>query len=257
MKKIVKILVLAIMLSGCNKQGNLLSRYSSVIDDEISDQLIEESYFLPIGSIVQLKDLNFPVVIQGLMLKNEQGKEYPFVGSPYPQGFMADEELIYFDKDEIEKVIYLGYLSQPHRELEYTMYQFQWLIDGKVFLEDGYVGFSYYEQDEATEKESKAIKKENDFPIGTTFKYNEEIYFVVIGYPLYAVEFEGGEIGKFYYCVQSPLGIEGSEEYKVRAALSESLEELEIVYEGFKDDNYYRWMKEINDQMASIIEANR
>ncbi len=248
MKKIITVLLLLMILVGCQKNTEVVNWQTPVIEQKVSDELIEQSYFLPIGSVVKLKGRDFLVIIQGIIVSDEDGKQYPFIGSPYPQGHIAGEELIFFDEKELEQVLFMGYITQEHKEIEFALYQFEEKFNDIVFLSKGYVGLSRYAQDVITEEESNAIKESDYFPVGTTFMYDEKTFLVVVGYHP-SREMDGEQI---YYCVQTPRGIETYSGYKLGGILSKDLKGLKVVREGFKDETYYQWIEEIDEVINNV-----
>ena len=64
---------------------------------------------LGIGSVVLLK--NIQVMIIGYLGQQANKDEtYDYIGVLYPLGF-APSKLIFFNKEEIEKIIFIGYLT--------------------------------------------------------------------------------------------------------------------------------------------------
>lgn len=76
--------------------------------------------FLPVGTIVKLKNKEKKIMITGFLQKSKAHKLrlYDYCGCPYPNGLLDTKENIYFDHTEIEKLYFLGY-----RDLEQTEYQ--------------------------------------------------------------------------------------------------------------------------------------
>ena len=72
---------------------------------------------LPIGSVVVLKKNNLWLNIVGVNLNNEKNKIFDYAGYIYPFGCINPNELILFNKEEIEKVIFKGYSDE--KLLEY------------------------------------------------------------------------------------------------------------------------------------------
>lgn len=71
--------------------------------------------YLPIGTIVQLKDAEKKLMITGFLPTNtENGKEdrYDYCGCPYPEGIYTMEEILVFNHDDIYKIFYLGYSDE-------------------------------------------------------------------------------------------------------------------------------------------------
>jgi len=66
--------------------------------------------FLPIGSVVLLKDSTKRVMIIGVKQK-EVGSEkvWDYSGVYYPEGIIDPEKLFLFDKNQIESLFFIGF----------------------------------------------------------------------------------------------------------------------------------------------------
>ena len=69
---------------------------------------------LPIGSVVELKEAKVPVMIAGYLasLQDREGKVWDYSGFVYPIGFDSKDEILSFDRDQVENVIAYGYVDQ-------------------------------------------------------------------------------------------------------------------------------------------------
>ena len=75
---------------------------------------------LPIGTIVRLYNGEIDLMIIGRFpLYNQEGKigYFDYVACLYPTG-VASEELLYFNQENIDKVIFEGYHSEKEDELQ-------------------------------------------------------------------------------------------------------------------------------------------
>ena len=74
---------------------------------------------LPVGSIIYLKEGTAPLVIVAVaqLVKKAQDDEtityFDYAGSIYPQGF-SEENLFYFNHENIAEVVFTGYESEQH-----------------------------------------------------------------------------------------------------------------------------------------------
>ena len=78
------------------------------------------SNLLPIGTVVRLHNGKIDVMIIGRFpLYNQEGTigYFDYVACLYPTG-AANEELLYFNQENIEKVIFEGYHSEKEDELQ-------------------------------------------------------------------------------------------------------------------------------------------
>ncbi len=74
---------------------------------------------LPIGSVVQLKDIDARIMIIGYCSVTERHPNYTFdySGFMFPIGFMGTDSVVSFDADQIEQVMAPGY-----KDDEFLMY---------------------------------------------------------------------------------------------------------------------------------------
>ena len=66
---------------------------------------------LPIGSVVILKECTEPLMIIQNKKIIEDDKEYLYVGEPFPIGMIDSRLTRNFNQDEIDKVIFIGYVD--------------------------------------------------------------------------------------------------------------------------------------------------
>ena len=66
---------------------------------------------LPIGSVVNLKGTEKPMMICGFCPTGpaRPGYVYDYSGFPYPEGYMDTLKIYQFDGEQIERVLALGY----------------------------------------------------------------------------------------------------------------------------------------------------
>ena len=81
-----------------------------------------QNKFLPIGSVVLLKDGEKSLVICGYCAKpGEDGSLYDYIGVMYPEGIRSSKEFIFFNHSDLEKVLYTGYESNEFLKLNSDM----------------------------------------------------------------------------------------------------------------------------------------
>ena len=69
--------------------------------------------FLPVGSVVLLKNATRPVVILGFTTKEEESDEiWDYIGCAYPYGVIGSDKNLLFQRGEIEKVLFKGYSDE-------------------------------------------------------------------------------------------------------------------------------------------------
>ena len=95
------LLVLCMLLSACASGAQT--------NGELTE--VPEKY-LPIGSVVLLKDGNQPVMIFARAVVVETGETKDYSAVLYPQGYLGDAYIFSFNHESIEKVLFLGYVSE-------------------------------------------------------------------------------------------------------------------------------------------------
>lgn len=83
--------------------------------------------FLPIGSVVQLKDAKKKLVIIGVMpvkhTPNGTDVAYDYLGVPYPEGYMNRDTGLLFNHDRIDEIVFMGYANEERELFVNTMQQ--------------------------------------------------------------------------------------------------------------------------------------
>ena len=72
--------------------------------------------YLPIGSIVALKNMDLKIMIVGFFVTKEEdnNKVFDYNGCVYPQGFFSTDGYILFDHEDIEKIYFVGYQDEEN-----------------------------------------------------------------------------------------------------------------------------------------------
>ncbi len=65
--------------------------------------------FMPIGTVVQLKNSDGLVIIAGYLAKTGGEEIFDYEGFPYPLGYADEKHLYCFNEDQVEKVFAYGY----------------------------------------------------------------------------------------------------------------------------------------------------
>ena len=74
--------------------------------------MLTKEDWLPVGSMVRLKDGERPVMVTGYMaVDGGSGRIWDYVGYPYPEGKTSSQDY-FFDKDMIAEIRLVGYLDQ-------------------------------------------------------------------------------------------------------------------------------------------------
>ena len=78
--------------------------------------------YLPIGTVVLLKDGTKEVMITGLaILGGKKGtgeaKVWDYAGCPYPEGIVTTNQTFGFNHENIKKICYMGYETEAHNKI--------------------------------------------------------------------------------------------------------------------------------------------
>ncbi len=72
--------------------------------------------YLPIGTVVLLKDALKKVMITGFYVKStEDDKVFDYAGCIYPEGVISSDQNLMFNHDDISDVYYMGYITDEQR----------------------------------------------------------------------------------------------------------------------------------------------
>jgi hypothetical protein len=76
--------------------------------------------FLPIGTIILLKDAKKRLMITGFCMtpKEDQSVMYDYCGCVYPEGIVDHEQTILFNHDQIDKIYHMGLSDQEDIEFK-------------------------------------------------------------------------------------------------------------------------------------------
>lgn len=92
-------------------------------DDKINDTPvivgnIPEKEFLPLGSIVLLKDASKKIMIVGFLTSRmeDESTVYDYAGCLFPEGILSSDESLLFNEEDIEEVVVRGYENEETKE---------------------------------------------------------------------------------------------------------------------------------------------
>lgn len=68
--------------------------------------------YLPLGTIVFVKNDIVMRTIVGYLSKNENNEIKDYTTIPFPYGLMAPEIINYYNHEDIEQIIYMGYKNK-------------------------------------------------------------------------------------------------------------------------------------------------
>ena len=73
--------------------------------------------FLPVGSVVLLKGAKKEIVIIGFAVKEDgNDKVWDYLGAPYPIGVIGSDKNLLFNREQIQKVVALGYSNEEEKK---------------------------------------------------------------------------------------------------------------------------------------------
>ncbi len=75
--------------------------------------------YLPIGSIITLKGGSQPLMIFGRKQINaDHDTQWDYVACLYPEGNIGDEYNVFFDREDIKDVLFVGYQTKIDIEMQ-------------------------------------------------------------------------------------------------------------------------------------------
>ena len=79
---------------------------------ELEACLVKEK-FLPIGSVVILKDATKKIMITGYLSVDQNNKDvvYDYNGCVFPEGFLSSTQVLLFNHDQIKEIFFEGYVD--------------------------------------------------------------------------------------------------------------------------------------------------
>ncbi len=80
---------------------------------------MDNSKYLPIGTVVLLKGGTKRVMIYGFCCKGEgSDKIYDYVGCLSPEGFISANKNLLFDHEQIDKIINMGLVDEEEKKFK-------------------------------------------------------------------------------------------------------------------------------------------
>ena len=76
--------------------------------------------YLPIGTVVLLKDAKKRTMITGFVAKEADGgdKMYDYIGCLYPEGVLSSSQNLLFNHEQIDQIYYMGYSDKEEVEFK-------------------------------------------------------------------------------------------------------------------------------------------
>lgn len=109
-----------------------------------------EKKFLPIGSVVRLKNGTKKVMVTGfcMVAKDDNDKMYDYVGCLYPVGMIASDKNLVFNHDQIEEIFFLGYTNIEEQD-------FKEKLNKELAKADNQEGSTEESKEEAVEEQNE------------------------------------------------------------------------------------------------------
>ncbi len=68
---------------------------------------------LPIGSIIRTEGAERKLMVIGRVVTTEENDMiYDYVGVPYPEGINDSDKMYFFNRDQIEELLFIGFQDQ-------------------------------------------------------------------------------------------------------------------------------------------------
>jgi len=130
------ILILSVLLASCGVSANVtnpkedptVSVSSSLtpskeLTSQQSQELLISKDFLPIGTVVLLKNSTRKIMIIGVLQYKDKDKSklYDYSAVLYPVGLLNPDQNYLFDKSQIQRIYYLGYWDSQENDLQQTI----------------------------------------------------------------------------------------------------------------------------------------
>ena len=126
--------------------------------------------FLPIGSVVSLKNTKKRLMVTGFYVKSDEKDVYfDYLGCIYPEGMVSEHDNYVFNNEQIEKVVYSGFIDEEETN-------FKKMLDKIINKQNGTkqdvvisIPLDYYKQYNVQEEDIISI------PIDQYNEYNQSI----------------------------------------------------------------------------------
>jgi hypothetical protein len=109
-------LISTLLLTGCSFEVSSGTDNNTEPQETAED--INTDNLIPLGSVVKLKGAAKPVVIHGYEQQKYDSKEiYDYISVPFPEGHIRPDYSIFFNREDIEEVLHVGYSTPEDKEL--------------------------------------------------------------------------------------------------------------------------------------------
>ncbi|MFL0474911.1 DUF4176 domain-containing protein [Priestia sp. 179-F W1.4 NHS] len=114
---VVQALVIGSLLIGCSSSTSSKEESKEL---KSSDEAVkvDTTELLPIGTVMKLKNVDKAVMVYGQYQKNVSNNiTYDYIAVPYPEGNVSSDYNMFFNRNQIEKVLHVGYVTPESRKL--------------------------------------------------------------------------------------------------------------------------------------------
>lgn len=82
--------------------------------------------FLPIGSVVLLKNAKKRIMVTGFAAKGKEtgDKVFDYIGCLFPEGVISSDKNLLFNHDQIDKLYYIGYSDNDEKEFKQKLKEY-------------------------------------------------------------------------------------------------------------------------------------
>lgn len=76
--------------------------------------------YLPIGTVVLLKNAKKKIMITGFAVKGKEtgDKIFDYIGCLYPEGTISSDKNLLFNHNQIDKIYHMGFVSEEEKEFK-------------------------------------------------------------------------------------------------------------------------------------------
>lgn len=67
--------------------------------------------FLPVGTVITLKNAKKKLTIVGNAVKKDDGTLFDYIAVPHPEGFIDSETMLLFNFEDINSIDFIGYID--------------------------------------------------------------------------------------------------------------------------------------------------
>ena len=84
---------------------------------------MDKEKFLPIGSVVLLKNAKKRIMITGFLgtRAEEPGVAYDYCGCLYPEGFLSSNQVLLFNHCQIDKIFAIGFSDDEEKNFKLNL----------------------------------------------------------------------------------------------------------------------------------------